>query len=440
MKILITNARIVNEGQIFESDVLIEKGHIATIAKDLSSVNADKIIDAKGKYVLPGMIDDQVHFRTPGLTHKADIASESRAAVAGGVTSFMDMPNTKPACLNLEALEEKYQIAAETSVANYAFYLGASNDNLEEIKKIKVNQACGIKVFMGASTGNMLVDNPEILEEIFSSAPLLIATHCEDTPTILANEKIYQEKYQEDVPVEMHPYIRSREACLKSSSFAVALAQKHNTRLHVLHITTKEEVNLFNTLPLAQKQITAEACIHHLLLEESTYKTKGNFIKCNPAIKSKADRDAIIQGVIDGRLDLIGTDHAPHTLEEKQQKYVKAPAGLAYIQHSLPGLLSLYHQNLFSLELIAEKTAHNVAKRFNIEKRGFIREGYWADLVLIDLENKQKVLRENIYHKCGWSAFEGEEYSSVEMTMVSGNIVYENGQLFDIKGKRLVFL
>jgi dihydroorotase len=440
--ILILNARIVNEGQINQADVYIKDGFISKIAADLSSQQADKVIDAKGKYLLPGAIDDQVHFREPGLTHKATIASESRAAVAGGITSFMEMPNTVPNTLTQALLQDKYDIASRSSLANYSFFMGASNDNLDEVLRTNPREVCGIKIFMGSSTGNMLVDNSKILEEIFSKAPTLIATHCEDESTIRHNTALFKEKYGEEIPFECHPQIRSSEACYTSSSFAVDLAKKYNTRLHILHISTARELGLFrNDIPLKQKRITAEACIHHLWFNEDDYKTKGAFIKWNPAVKTEADRTAILEAVLDNRIDVIATDHAPHTLEEKKQTYFKAPSGGPLVQHALPAMLQLYHKGKIGLEKIVEKMSHAPAELFEIDRRGYIREGYWADLVLVDLSKPQTVAKENILYQCGWSPFEGNTFdASITHTIVSGHLAYEDGTFFEnFTGKRLSF-
>ncbi len=438
---LITNARIVNEGRIEEGDVLIKDGRIEALGASLGAGAADTVVDAAGKALLPGMIDDQVHFREPGMPKKADIASESRAAVAGGITSFMDMPNTQPNAITRQRIEEKYEIAAQKALANYAFYFGAANDNLDEIRALDPAAVCGIKLFMGASTGNMLVDDPKTLEGIFAEAPTLVATHCEDTPMIKANEAKYREQYGEDVPIACHPLIRSEAACYKSSSLAVELAKKHGTRLHVLHISTAKELEHFSNGPLKDKQITAEACVHFLFFDDADYAEKGAQIKCNPAIKTAADREGIIQGLLDNRLDVIGTDHAPHTWEEKQNTYFKAPSGLPLVQHALLSVLELYHQGRFSLEFIANKTSHAVAELFAIEERGYIREGYWADLVLVDLERAHTVNRDNVLYKCGWSPYEGYTFkSSIDTTWVNGQAVYRNGSVDGtVRGQRLRF-
>ncbi len=440
--ILIINANIVNEGKIIKGNVLIENNLIAKISENEIDVQADKIIDAKNNYLFPGCIDDQVHFREPGLTHKGEIYTEAKAALAGGVTSYMEMPNTIPNVFTQELLEEKYKRASEVSLANYSFFMGASNDNIEEVLKTNSKNVCGVKVFMGSSTGNMLVDKREALEAIFSKCKLLIATHCEDEATIRNNMEIYRQKYGEDVPMECHPLIRNEEACYKSSSLAVELARKYNTRLHILHISTAKELELFeNKIPLKQKRITAEACIHHLWFSDEDYKTKGTFIKWNPAIKKESDRDAILKGLLENKIDVIATDHAPHTIEEKNQTYFKAPSGGPLVQHSLNAMLEFYHQGKISLEKIAEKMAHAVADCFQIEKRGYIKEGYFADLVLVDLKGETTVGKKNILYKCGWSPFEGITFhSKITHTFVSGHLVFENG-IFDEtqKGQRLLF-
>lgn len=438
---LIKNATLVNEGQQFVADVLIKDGLIEKIGNDLSSSNA-QVIDAEGLYLLPGMIDDQVHFREPGLTHKADIFTESMAAVAGGITSFMEMPNTVPNTLTQDLLADKYAIAEQSSLANYSFYMGASNDNLEEVLKTDAKHVCGIKVFMGSSTGNMLVDNERTLENIFSKAPMLVATHCEDEQTIRENLAFYQQRWGENITINMHPLIRSAEACYKSSSLAVELAKRYQTRLHILHISTAREVALFdNNVLLKDKKITAEACVHHLWFNDQDYATKGNFIKWNPAVKTAADQAGILQGVLDGNIDVIATDHAPHTIAEKQQGYMQAPSGGPLVQHALPALLEMHLQDKISLEKIVEKTAHNVAICFDVDKRGFIREGYWADLVLVNLNDPFKVTSLNVFYKCGWSPFEGDTFStSITHTFVSGNLAYQGGKFVtNLTGKRLNF-
>ncbi|MBX2964730.1 MAG: dihydroorotase [Cyclobacteriaceae bacterium] len=438
----IVHANIVNEGKVFQGEVLIKGEYIEAIGADLSAYPADVVIDAKGQHLFPGLIDDQVHFREPGLTHKATIFTESRAAVAGGVTSFMEMPNTTPPVFTQQLLEDKYAIASRDSLANYSFFIGASNDNLDEVLKTNPKNVCGLKIFMGSSTGNLLVDDPKTLESLFAQVPFLIATHCEDEATILKNMADFREKYGEDVPVKYHPVIRSEEACYKSSSFAVALAKKHGTRLHILHISTAKEISLFdNTIPVNEKKITAEACVHHLWFNDADYNRLGTRIKWNPAIKTEADQKAILQGLLDNRIDVIATDHAPHTLAEKQQSYFKAPSGGPLVQHSLTALLEFYHRRQVSLDWIATKTAHNPAILFRVEKRGFIREGYFADLVLVDLNNPQTVGADNIVAKCKWSPFEGVTFNSrVTHTFVSGHLAYANGRFNESQaGKRLTF-
>lgn len=439
--ILIKTARIVNENKQYVSDLLVKDGLIERIDSNID-VQADQTINAEGLHLFPGCIDDQVHFREPGLTHKADIHTESRAAVAGGITSFMEMPNTVPNTLTQELLEQKYEIASRNSLANYSFFMGVSNDNIEEVLKTDTQNVCGIKVFMGSSTGNMLVDNPTTLENIFSKSPMLVAVHCEDEATIKANLAHYKELLGDDIPVRLHPKIRSEEACYLSSSMAVELAKKHNTRLHILHISTEKETHLFgNDIALKDKRITAEACIHHLWFSDKDYDTKGNFIKWNPAVKTEADRDGILKAVLDGRIDVIATDHAPHTIEEKSQPYLQAPSGGPLVQHALPAILELYHHGKITLEQVAEKMAHNVATCFQIDKRGYVREGYWADLVLVDLNNPWNVNKSNILYKCGWSPFEENTFRSKIMhTLVSGNLAYGNGSIIEGKaGIRLNF-
>lgn len=440
MSVLIKQATLINENQQQVADVLIENGRISKIASYIDFA-ADQVIDAKGLHLLPGMIDDQVHFREPGLTHKGNIASESRAAIAGGTTSFMEMPNVNPPSVTLAALEEKYQIAAKTSWANYSFYLGATNDNIEQIKQADPKTICGIKIFMGSSTGNMLVDEETALREIFSQSPMLIATHCEDTPMIQAKEQEYREKYGEDIPMHEHPNIRCREACYKSSSFAVELAKQTGARLHILHITTADELDLFQPGLVTDKKITAEACVHHLWFSAEDYATKGALIKCNPAVKTKNDRDAIRQALIDGKIDVIATDHAPHTWDEKQTKYFAAPSGLPQVQKSLVALLDLYHQGIFSLELIVEKTSHNVARLFEIKDRGFIREGYFADLVLVDLNRPHTDEKSANLYDCQWSPWEGHTFkSSVVKTLVNGKVMFDQGKFAEFSaGERLLF-
>jgi len=427
---LLANGTIVNEGQIREADILIEGERITRIDSGISAAAADRVIDLKGRHVLPGLIDDQVHFREPGMTYKATIASESLAAVVGGVTSYMEMPNTTPPTTTRQALDDKRARASGRSHANFAFYLGAANDNIEEIKRVRPGEACGIKVFMGASTGNMLVDNPDVLERIFAEAPLLVATHCEDSPTIWKNEAAYRERYGDDVPMECHPAIRSEDACYKSSSLAVGLAKRFGTRLHVLHLTTERELGLFERGPIDGKHITAEVCVHHLWFDESRYADLGAKIKCNPAIKRREDRDALLAAVRDDVLDVIATDHAPHTLEEKQRSYFSAPAGLPLVQHSLPMLLEHHRHGRLSLEQIVRKAAHNPAQLFGIVDRGFVREGYFADLAVVDLDRPRCVTPDSLRYKCAWSPLEGVEFSaSVMMTFVNGSIVVDGGEV-----------
>ncbi len=440
-QILIKNVRMVNEGQINEGDLLIRNGRIERIDTEIVIDNA-QIIDASGLTLMPGMIDDQVHFREPGVTHKADIATESRAAIAGGVTSFFDMPNTRPRTVTLDALEDKFALAAGRAWGNYAFYLGGTNDNIEEIRRLAPGQTCGVKVFMGASTGNMLVDDPATLEAIFRDCPTLIASHCEDTPTILANEARYREEYGEQIPMRFHPLIRSGEACWKSSSMAVDLAKRHDTRLHVLHLTTARELELFEAGPVEGKRITAEACVHHLYFSDEDYEQRGSLIKCNPAVKTARDRSALRAALGDDRIDVIATDHAPHTWEEKQDpSYFKAPAGLPLVQHALCMALELVHDNDLGIEQLVRKTAHAPASLFGISERGYLREGYWADLVLVDLNCPQTVIRDDVLYKCGWSPLEGDTLrSSVAMTFVNGELKYDRGEfLGEANGQRLLF-
>lgn len=429
----IKNARIVNEGETFKGEVIIRDGMIEKIIRDdqsssgLDEVKGLPVLDAGGKYLIPGVIDDQVHFRDPGLTHKGDIFTESRAAVAGGVTSFMEMPNTNPQTLTQDLLEQKYRLGAEKSLANYSFYMGASNDNLDEILKTDPAKVCGLKVFMGASTGNMLVDNPQTLEDIFSKVKFLIATHCEDEPTIKANMEKFRELYGEDVPIVAHPLIRSEEACYRSSTLAVQLAKKYNSRLHVLHLSTAHEMTLFsNDVPLKDKRITAEVCVHHLWFSDNDYTTLGNRIKWNPAIKSAHDRESLWKALLEDKIDIIATDHAPHTLEEKANKYFKAPSGGPLVQHSLPAMLDFWQEGRLSLEKVVEKMCHAPAECFQVDRRGYIREGYWADLVLFDPEQSWEVRPSNVYYKCGWSPFEEHTFNSkITHTFVNGNLVYE---------------
>ncbi len=425
---VIKNARIVNEGSITEADLKIREGRIDTIAPRINSPAGAREIDARAAYLMPGMIDDQVHFREPGFEHKGTIATESRAAVAGGVTSYMEMPNCNPLTISEAALRDKHARAARVSLANYAFYLGATNDNLDAVKSVDPALACGIKVFMGASTGNMLVDNPATLEGIFASTPLLIATHCEDTPTILANEARARARYGDDIPMREHPNIRSVEACYKSSSLAVDLARRHRARLHVLHLTTQRELELFERGSSENKRITAEVCAHHLFFNDTWYATKGADIKCNPAIKRTSDQQALLDAVNDGRIDVIATDHAPHTREEKARKYAQAPSGLPLVQHVLLTLLEHVHAGRLTIERVVEKTAHAPARLFHVAERGFIREGYWADLTLIDPSATTEVDTSPVYSKCGWTPFGGMVFRSrVRATFVNGRLMYHDG-------------
>lgn len=442
MKILIKNATIVNENQFFESDLLIENDLISKIDKNISEEGIDKVIDAAGKFLFPGIIDDQVHFREPGLTHKGDIESESRAAVAGGVTSFIEQPNTVPNAVTQELLEDKYKIAAEKSFANYSFSMGGTNDNLDEVLKTNPRNVAAVKLFLGSSTGNMLVDDPEILEEIFSNVKMPICVHCEDETTIRQNTEKYKAEYGEDIPVKFHHLIRSEEACYISSSKAIELAEKTGARLHIYHVSTAKETELFrNDIPLEEKKITAEVCVHHLWFTNEDYDTKGTLIKWNPAVKTFADKEGLWKALQDGRIDVVATDHAPHTLEEKDQVYTKAPSGGPLVQHSLVAMLEMHAKRRITMEKIVQKMCHNPAIIFNIEKRGFIREGYKADLVIVDLNAKWTVEKENILYKCGWSPLEGTEFSSkVTHTFVNGHLAYENGLLSDEKhGERLLF-
>ncbi len=448
-RIVIRNATLINEGERFEGDLRIKDGKIDAIAREGNLAReGDTVIDGEGKWLLPGAIDDQVHFREPGLTHKEDIHSGSRAAVAGGITSFMEMPNTKPQSLTQELLEEKYQRASEVSLANYSFYMGASNDNLEEVLKTDPATVCGVKIFMGASTGNMLVDDQEALEGIFANCELLIATHCEDEATIRTNLERYKEKYGDDIPIACHPEIRSEEACYLSSSRAVELARKQGTRLHVLHISTEKELELFhNDLPLEERKVTAEACIHHLWFTDADYETKGTLIKWNPAVKRKQDREAVLDAVASGRIGVVATDHAPHTLEEKGNPYTQAPSGGPLVQHALPAMLEHCHNERLSVETVVERMAHGPARLFGIRDRGYLREGYQADLVLVDPNDPWTVDRKNILYKCGWSPFEGTTFRSrILRTFVNGEHVYRfdadrNAGQFDekVRGERLSF-
>ncbi|GAB3247482.1 dihydroorotase [Larkinella harenae] len=440
--ILIRNARLVNEGRVRETDVFCKDGFIEQISSGLNQP-ADTVIDANGNYLLPGVIDDQVHFREPGLTHKATIQSEARAAVAGGVTSFMEMPNTVPNVLTQELLAQKYEIAARTSLANHSFFMGGSNDNLDEVLKTDPTAVCGIKIFMGSSTGNMLVDNVKVLEDVFRESPMLIATHCEDEATIRANSAHYRELYGDSATAAIHPLVRNEEACLKSSSLAVELARKYNTRLHILHISTADELPLFdNTVSLKEKRITAEVCVHHLWFDADDYERLGNLIKCNPAIKAPHHKPQLWQALLDNRLDIIATDHAPHTWDEKQQAYWQAPSGLPLVQHPLLLMLEAVNQGKLPIEKVVEKMCHAPADCFQIDRRGYVREGYWADLVLVEPGQQTTVAKENIHYQCGWSPLEGTVFNhTVTHTIVSGHLAYANGRFNDsVPGKRLLFV
>ena len=438
---LITNAEIVNEGRRESGDISIRDGRIHRIGRSLTARSGDRVLDANGRWLLPGMIDDQVHFREPGLTHKADIESESRACLAGGITSYMEMPNTKPPATNRPALEAKYARAAEVSRVNYAFYLGATNDNLDDIRRLDPLAAPGIKVFMGASTGNMLVDDPATLDAIFREAPVPIITHCEDTPTILANEEKARAIWGDDIPPEKHPLIRSREACLKSTTLAISLARKHNTRLHVLHISTADECVLFEPGPVAGKRITAETCVHFLHFSDADYATLGNRIKCNPAIKTAADRDAITRALADGRIDVLATDHAPHLASEKAEPYFRAPSGLPLVQYALQCAIERVLDGKLTLERVVEAVSHAPSTLFNVIGRGYLREGYHADLVLVDPQKPHSVTAEDVLSKCGWSPFEGFTFrSSIAATFVNGHLAWHEGDLDDsVRGQRLEF-
>lgn len=442
-KILIKNAKIVNEGTILEGDVLIENEFITEIAPSISAKSYDvNVYDAEGKYLLPGVIDDQVHFREPGLTHKATIATESKAALAGGITSFIEMPNTNPQTTTITELDAKFDIAKETSHANYSFMFGGTNDNLSEILKLDKNKVAALKLFLGSSTGNMLVDDEKTLEKIFSSTDLVIAVHCEDEGTIRKNLKTYKERFGEDIPIEYHPIIRSEEACYLSSSKAIELAKKTGARLHVFHLSTGKETNLFtNKIPLEDKKITAEVCVHHLWFSDADYKEKGTKIKWNPAVKTAQDREQLWEALLDDRIDVIATDHAPHTLDEKNQVYTKAPSGGPLVQHALVSMLEAHHNGKITIEKIVEKMCHNPAKLFQISKRGYIKEGYYADLVLVDLNHPWTVGKDNVYYKCGWSPFEGSTFKSrISHTFLNGTLVYKNFKFYDVKAaKQLTF-
>ncbi len=433
--LLITNAYIINEYQKYKGAVLIEDEKIKKIFRDdeipSETINSTTILNAKEKTLIPGIIDNHVHFREPGLTYKADINSETTAAVAGGITSYCEMPNTKPQTTSSRELQKKYEIAAETSHANYSFYLGATNDNIKEIEKVDPSRICGIKLFMGASTGNMLVDNSKTLHSIFASSPILIACHCEDETTIKNNLAYYESKFGDDIPISYHPKIRSEEACYKSSSMAVSLAKKYNARLHILHTSTARELDLFDEMPARKnKKITSEVCAHHLWFDDNDYNKFGTRIKWNPAIKTQRDRLALLEGLKKNKIDLIGTDHAPHLWIEKDNSYVNAPSGGPMIQHSLQLMLEFYHNDLLTLENIVDKMCHAPSDLFNIDKRGYIREGYWADLVLVDLNNSFKVKKDNILYKCNWSPLEGQTFkSAITHTLINGHLIYENGTI-----------
>ena len=439
---LIKNAKIVNENTVFHGDLLIENNIIKEISENISASENSKVIDANGSFLLPGFIDDQVHFREPGLTHKANIATESKAAIAGGITSFIEMPNTNPQATTQDLLEDKFKIAANDSYANYSFMFGGTNDNLEELLKTDPKNVAGIKLFLGSSTGNMLVDNEAVLEKIFSSTKMLISVHCEDEATIRKNMEHYTAIYGDDIPLKFHPIIRSEEACYLSSSRAIELAKKTGARLHIFHLSTEKETHLFrNDIPLEEKQITAEVCVHHLWFSDEDYDEKGTLIKWNPAVKTANDREGLWKALLDDRIDVIATDHAPHTIEEKNNVYTKAPSGGPLVQHALLAILQKVKEGKISIEKAVEKMCHNPAKIFKIEKRGFIKEGFYADLVLVNPNSSNKVSKDNILYKCGWSPFEGTEFSStITHTFVNGNLMYDNGKFNEeIKGERLTF-
>jgi dihydroorotase len=439
---LIKNATIINENKIFKGDVLIENEIIVTISSEIIPTDTVEVIDANGSYLIPGFIDDQVHFREPGLTHKANIKTESRAAIAGGITTFIEMPNTVPQATTQDLLEDKFKIAAKDSYANYSFMFGGTNNNLEELLKTDPKKVAGIKLFLGSSTGDMLVDNEEVLEKIFSSTKMIISVHCEDEATIRKNTAAYIEKYGDDIPMKYHPIIRSEEACYLSSSKAIKLAKKTGARLHIFHLSTEKETHLFrNDIPLEEKQITSEVCVHHLWFSDKDYEEKGTHIKWNPAVKTEADRQGLWKALLDDRIDVLATDHAPHTLEEKNNIYTKAPSGGPLVQHAIVALLEKVKEGVIPIEKLVEKMSHNPAKLFQIEKRGFIKEGYFADIVLIDVNKPQTVSKDNILYKCGWSPFEGTTFSStITHTFVNGNLIYNNGIFNDeIKGKRITF-
>jgi len=429
--LVLKNCKIVNENLIIESDIAIKNSRIEKISKDISS-DSKEVIDVNGRYVIPGLIDDQVHFREPGLTHKGEIATESKAGLAGGVTSYFEMPNVNPTTTTNENLTKKFELASTRSLSNYSFHLGASNTNIEEIKRADIHQASALKVFMGASTGDMLVDDLDALDDIFNYSPLIVVTHCEDQKTVEKNEKLFDEKYGENVSAEHHHLIRDVDSCYLSSSLAVDLAKKYDADLHVFHLTTEKEMSLFTAGDIDGKKITAEVCVHHMFFNESFYSKLGNQIKCNPSIKHESDRAALIKALLENKIDIIATDHAPHTWDEKNKPYVEAPAGLPLVQHGMQILMDFYHQNVINLETIVEKTSHNVAKRFQIKDRGYIREGYYADIAILDLDQPYTVSKENILYKCGWSPFEGHDFkSSIFMTIVNGNIAFKDGMISD---------
>jgi dihydroorotase len=440
---LIKNAHIVSDGKTIKGDILIEGNFIKEINDSISAKSADvRVVDAEGKYVLPGVIDDQVHFREPGLTQKANIETESKAAIAGGITSFIEMPNTNPQTTTIEKLEEKFQIADKTSYANYSFMFGGTNDNLSEILKVDPKSVAGLKLFLGSSTGNMLVDDPAVLEKIFKSTDMVISVHCEDEATIKRNLQEHVDKYGDDIPVKYHPIIRSKEACYISSSRAIELAKKTGARLHVFHLSTGKETSLFsNKIPLKDKKITAEVCVHHLWFSNEDYDKKGTLIKWNPAVKTPEDREQLWEALLDDRIDVIATDHAPHTIDEKNNVYTKAPSGGPLVQHALPAMLEMHHKGKISIEKLVEKMCHNPSILFQVEKRGYVKEGYYADLVLVDLNNPWTVKKDNILYKCGWSPFEGATFKSrITHTFLNGDMVYHNGKFSDVKAaKRLTF-
>ncbi len=440
-KLLIKNARLINEGEARDADVLIRGERIEKIGGEISAASDVEVIDARGCYLMPGMIDDQVHFREPGLTSQGDLATESAAAAAGGITSFMDMPNVDPQTTTREALADKYRLAENRCTANYGFYLGATNSNIDEIRRLEIDEACGIKIFMGASTGNMLVDEPEVLESIFEHSPLMIATHCEHSPTIWDNEAHARKEFGEDVPMSEHPHIRSANACLTSSSFAVELAQRHDALLHILHLTTAIEMGLFSDAHRSQKRITAEVCVHHLWFDDTRYEDLGAQIKCNPAIKTSTDRQALIAALNDGRLDIIATDHAPHRWVDKNESYFKTPSGLPLVQHALLTLFDLVKRGEISPEVLVERTSHAPADVFGVKERGYVREGWYADLVIVDSNKPHLVAKERLLYKCQWSPFEGHTFSSsIDTTIINGNVVYRDDNLTGvIAGRRLEF-